>query len=399
MSEAAQADYATPFAGLRVLDFSQGYAGPSCAMMLALQGADVIKVEPAAGDWARGLGPAYGDHTALDIAANVGKRGLALDLKNPDGLEAALRLVDGTDVFIESFRPGVAERLGLGYSALAARNPRLLYLSVSGFGHRGPYAGRPCTDTVAQSFSGITDSNRGSDGTPAKVPFIVVDAASGLYAFQALAAALYARRDLDHGRHIDVSLAASAAALQGYRIADHVLEGRVVETLNAPAGVYRTADGWITVTLVTEAQYRALCGIIGRPDLATHPDYGDFKQRAARKPALMAEIQAALETANTETWIARLAEADVLADRVNTYGDWLADPHTVATDGAPAIDQPGLTGLRLPAIPGLGRPMAEAAGPAPAIGQHSADILREAGYTPEAIARLVETGAVTLASP
>lgn len=398
MSEDAAISYATPFAGLKVLDFSQGYAGPTCAMLLGLQGAAVTKVEPAKGDWARGLGPAYGDHTALDIAANVGKRGLALDLKHPDGLAVALKLAEQADVFIESFRPGVAERLGLGYEALSALNPRLLYLSVSGFGHVGPYAERPCTDTVAQSFSGITDANRGADGVPAKVPFVVVDAVSGLYAFQALSSALYARRALDHGRHIDVNLVASAAALQSYRIADYALEGAVVDTLNAPAGVYRTADGWITVTLVTEAQYQALCRTIDRPDLANDPDYADFKRRAARKASLMAEIQAALQTADTETWLSRLAEADVLADRINNYADWLAHPHTVAVDGAPELSQPGVGTVRLPAVPGLGRSMRDAATPAPAIGQHSADILAEAGYTPEQIDALASAGAVMIAT-
>ena len=155
------------YCGLRVLDLGQGVAAPYCAMLLAMHGAEVVKLEPPEGDWSRGLGTCYaGAHTAMSAHYNRGKRSIALDLKSRAGSEVALLLADRADIVLESFRPGVAERLGLGYEALAARNPRLLYLSVTGFGPVGPNAQLPCTDSVAQAFSGLMSVNLGNDGTP-----------------------------------------------------------------------------------------------------------------------------------------------------------------------------------------------------------------------------------------
>ena len=188
--------YDAPFAGLKVVDLSQGVAGPYCAMLLAQHGADVIKVEPTGeGDWSRTLGKRYGGHTAYSIPANLGKRSIALDLKSAEGKDVLWRLIGGADVLLEGFRPGVLDRLGFGYEAVAKREPRILYLSVSGFGQTGPLAGRPAMDPVLQAFTGLMMDNKGEDGIPHRVPFVVIDMSTALYAFQALSAALYARRD------------------------------------------------------------------------------------------------------------------------------------------------------------------------------------------------------------
>lgn len=193
------------YSGLRVLDLGQGVAAPYCAMLLAMHGAEIVKLEPLEGDWSRGLGTQYGgQHTAMSAHNNRGKKSLALDLKSPAAREIALRLADRADIVIEGFRPGVADRLGLGYDALAARNPRLLYLSVSGFGQDGPYAQVPCTDSVAQAFSGLMSVNLGNDGAPHRVGAIIIDTLTGLYAAQALAVALYARERTGRGRRLEV---------------------------------------------------------------------------------------------------------------------------------------------------------------------------------------------------
>jgi crotonobetainyl-CoA:carnitine CoA-transferase CaiB-like acyl-CoA transferase len=165
--------YDAPFAGLKVVDLSQGIAGPYAAMLLAQYGADVIKVEPPEGDWARGLGKRYGDMTAFAIAANLGKRSIVLDLKTVEDRQILRRLVATADVFMESFRPGVAARLGFGYPDVESINPRMIYLSVSGFGQTGPDAERPAVDTVFQAFTGLMSVNRGLDGIPHRVPVIV----------------------------------------------------------------------------------------------------------------------------------------------------------------------------------------------------------------------------------
>src|SRR5271163_1102795 len=247
------------YSGLRVLDLGQGVAAPYRAMLLAMHGAEIVKLEPIAGDWSRGLGTRYGDHTAMSAHYNRGKRSLALDLRSAAGREIAVALADRADIVIEGFRPGVAARLGLGYDALTARNPRLLYLSVSGFGPDGPYAGVPCTDSVAQAFSGLMEVNLGNDGAPHRVGAIIVDTLTGLYAAQAVGVALYARERTGRGRRI---------------------EDGAPRALNVPTGAYRTSDGWIMIALVKEEQFARLARALGRPDLDDDPRFADFAARA-----------------------------------------------------------------------------------------------------------------------
>ena len=235
-------------AGLKVVDLSQGIAGPYCAMLLAQYGAEVIKVEGIGdGDWARTLGTRYGTHSAYSIIGNLGKKSIAVDLKTDAGKQVVWRLLEGADVFLEGFRPGVIQRLGFDYKSVAAREPRLLYLSISGFGQTGPLSSRPAMDPVLQAYTGLMNENRGEDGIPHRVPVIVVDMSTALYAFQALSAALYARRDETRGRYIDVSLMQAATALQSIRLMACHLEGGVMKPGGAPGGVFRIADGWMSM--------------------------------------------------------------------------------------------------------------------------------------------------------
>jgi crotonobetainyl-CoA:carnitine CoA-transferase CaiB-like acyl-CoA transferase len=376
------------YAGLRVLDLGQGVAAPYCAMLLAMHGAEVVKLEPLVGDWSRGLGTRYGDHTAMSAHYNRGKRSLALDLKAPAAREIALSLATRADIVIEGFRPGVAARLGLGYDGLRARNPRLLYLSVSGFGQEGPYVALPCTDSVAQAFSGLMSVNLGNDGTPHRVGAIIVDTLTGLYAAQALGVALYARERRGEGQRIEVSLAQSAAAILGHKLAEHVLESGAPRQLNVPTGAYRTSDGWIMVALVREEQYVRLVRALGRPDLADDLRFADFAARAAHAPVLVDIVGRIIASDTTEGWLARLRAADILADRVNGFDDWLADPHIVATGGAVAVDQPEMGQFPTPRTPGIPLEVDAALPPAPRIGEHGAAILAEIGIDPAAITRL-----------
>ena len=357
-------------------------------MLLAMHGAEVVKLEPLAGDWSRGLGTRYGDHTAMSAHYNRGKRSLALDLKAPAAREIALSLATRADIVIEGFRPGVAARLGLGYDELRARNPRLLYLSVSGFGQEGPYFALPCTDSVTQAFSGLISVNLGNDGTPHRVGAIIVDTLTGLYAAQALGVALYARERCGEGQRIEVSLAQSAAAILGHKLAEHVLESGAPRQLNVPTGAYRTSDGWMMVALVREEQYVRLVRALGRPDLADDLRFADFAARAAHAPVLVDIVGGIFASDTTEGWLARLRAADILADRVNGFDDWLADPHIVATGGAVAVAQPEMGQFPTPRTPGIPLAVDAAMPPAPRIGEHGAAILAEIGLDPVAIARL-----------
>src|SRR5262245_27398953 len=203
--------YQAPYQGLRVVDLSQGIAGPYAAMLLAQYGADVIKVEPPEGDWARILGVRYGDQTVFSIAGNLGKRSIAVDLKTDEGREIVRRLIAGADVFLEGFRPAVAARLGIGYDDVAAINPGIIYVSISGFGQSGPESQRPAMDPILQAFTGLIANNRGPDGIPHRVTPIVGDMSTALYTFQALSAAIYARRDEPRGCYGYASLLQSAA--------------------------------------------------------------------------------------------------------------------------------------------------------------------------------------------
>src|SRR5260370_13175368 len=334
-------------------------------MLLAMHGAEVIKLEPLAGDWSRGLGTRYGDHTAMSAHYNRGKRSLALDLKAAAARDIAVAIAAGGDGVIEGFRAGGAARLGLGYVELRARNPRLLYLSVSGFGQAGPYVALPCTDSVAQAFSGLMSVNLGNDGSPHRVGAIIVDTLTGLYAAQALGVALYARERRGEGRYLQVSLTQCAAAILGHKLAEHVLEGGAPRQLNVPTGVYQTRNGWIIVALVREEQYTRLVGALGRPDLAEDRRFADFATRAAHAAALCDIIGSIFPSDTTEGCLDRLRASAILPDRINSFGDWLADPHIAATGGAVRRDQPGKGLFQKPRTPGISPPGADPVTTAP----------------------------------
>jgi crotonobetainyl-CoA:carnitine CoA-transferase CaiB-like acyl-CoA transferase len=389
--------YDRPYQGLKVLDLSQGVAGPYCGTLMALYGADVIKVEPPGGDWARKLGTDYSGHSVLDMSANRGKRSICLDLKHADGRAVAQALAGEADVLIEGFRPGVAERLGVGYVEVKARNPRILYLSVSGYGQRGPFREEPCTDTVMQAFSGLMSVNPGNDGAPHRVGFLIVDMVTGLYAYQALATALHGRPGESEGRHIDVSLMQSAAAIQAAKISEYALAGGEPRVLNAPAGTYRTSDGWIAITLVTEAHWVAICNGLELPHLIEDARFADFEKRAEHLQALLDILNDRLKTNSTSEWCTQLTEAGALCNAIHDFGDWLDHHHVHAIDAAPSIQQPRVGSVPTPTIPGMvslaaddGRQIA------PAVGEHGREILIERGYDDTAIDKLIADAALFL---
>jgi len=388
-----------PYRGLRVLDFGQGIASPYCAMLLGVYGADVIKVEPPEGDWSRYLGTTYGSHTTLSAVYNRGKRSLCLDLKQERGIAIARQLARESDVFIEGFRPGVAARLGIGYETLASDNPGLIYLSVSGFGQSGPYTKRPGSDSVAQAFSGLVSVNVGNDKTPHRVGTTISDVATGVYAFQAIATALFARATVGTGRWIDVNLAQSTAALLGHKVAEFVLEGGAPRALNVPAGSYQTRDGWMMVTLVNEPHYKRLCAAIEREDLASDPRFADFARRADAADALISQMRDVFLSQSTEAWLARLHAADIVAERILSPGDWLRNVHVEATKAAVCQDTPGVGLVYAPRTPGIASLSEDKLRPAPDIGQDSYEILMEAGLDRSAIDELIKAGAVRQAEP
>lgn len=388
-------DYERPYRGLKVLDLSQGVAGPHCGMLLALYGADVVKVEPMAGDWMRPVGVRRGEHSGHSVVYGRGKRSIALDIRKAGALEVVHQLAAEADVVIESFRPGVAERLGVGYEAIHALNRRVLYLSVSGFGQAGPYRERPCTDTVAQAFSGLMSINRGRDGAPGKLGAVIIDSITGLYAYQAVATALYARGPDGEGRHIDVSLMQGAAAILAPKLLEAALAGHTPKSFNPPAGNYETADGWIAVTLVRDAEFATICRAIGLPDLADDPRLATFASRGEHLDELMAAFVPRFREKTTAEWDAILKAENILCDPVMELNDWLVHPHVEAVDAAPAAAQAGVGPSPLARVPGAPLAPSEIAD-APGIGEHGREILAGLGYDDAAIEALAAEGALLL---
>ena len=393
--------YDAPFARLKVIDLSQGIAGPYCAMLLAQHGAEVIKVEGIGeGDWARTLGTRYGSHSAYSIIGNLGKRSIAVDLKTEAGKRVLWRLLEGADVFLEGFRPGAIRRLGFDYDSVAAREPWLLYLSISGFGQTGPLAERPAMDPVLQAYTGLMIENRGEDGIPHRVPVIVVDMSTALYAFQALSAALYARRDETRGRYIDVSLMQAATALQSIRLMACHLEGGTMKPGGGPVGVFRTADGWMSMVAINDRDWRALCAALQMPALADDPRFATPALRLANDVALYAIVRPALAAEPWAVWSKRLTEARLMHERLNSYAEFLDQPHVRETGLIQWLTQAGLNRpVPVPTLPGMlhqldGTPRATA----PVTGQDTTSILAAYGYSAAEIETLLAQGTVAAAA-
>lgn len=377
-----------PLQGLIVLDVSQGIAGPSCGGYFAEYGARVLKIEPPEGDWIRRLGTPIAGMSSQTIAYNRGKESLALDLKRPEGRNIALKLAALAHVFIENARPGVMDRLGLGFEAVKAVSPDIVYVSVSGWGQRGPNRALPMVDTVGQAMSGLMSVMRSRDGSPVKMNATLVDGMTGLYAFQAAAMALWGRKPGAGARHIDISLLQSSAHMQGPNILEYGYAGRPPGLYNPPAGNYRTGDGWLAITLVNEAQFAGICSAIGRPELARDKRFDSFQTRKTNIAELTEILDAAMATRTTADWLKRFAEAGALASQINTYGDWLEDAHINAIDAAPTYALDTGETVRLPHLPGT--PPFNA--PVPRVGQHTRDVLALAGLGPDDIDKLVRDG-------
>lgn len=389
--------YRAPYKGLKVLDISQGFAGPYCAGLFALYGAAVTKVEPPEGDWIRGIGRSFGGQTPLSIVGNRAKKSICLNLKAEQSVALVLEMAQSADVMVESFRPGVAARLGVGYEAVKAVNPKIIYVAVSGFGQSGPYSGRPGSDTVIQSFSGLCSVNRGGDGAPHRVGMLVPDTTTGVYAFQAAQAALAGRHDEAEGTFIDANLSQTLGAFLAPKIIEYHLEGGMPRILNAPAGSYETADGYVGIALVKEPQFRVICQCLDLEELADDPRYADFESRAEHMDTLGPVIAARFKERPTSEWVKAFREHDILADRINDFGDWLADAHVQETRMAPTISIAGVGAFPYPTIPGMAtEPDGETDRPPPRTGEHGREILAAMGKGNAEIEALLAAGALAL---
>jgi len=389
--------YSAPFAGLKVIDLCQGVAGPYCSMLLAQHGANVIKVEPRGeGDWSRTLGSLHGHHTPMSMVCNIGKRSVTLDLQTEAGRAVLWKLLEGADMFLEGFRPSVIGRLGFGYEAVRAREPRLLYLSVSGFGQRGPLAERPAMDPVLQAYVGMMHSNRMDDGTPQRIPIIIADMATGLYAFQALSAALYGRRDETQGAFFDINLMQSAAAIQAVNILTQDLDPPPRPPGTLTAGVHPTSDGWIQIAPAMNRDWIKLCEVLGIPEVGTRPEFQTPKLRNENSQAMYAIIRPLIAKYTTEQMAKMLNDARLMNSPVNSYPQFMAQPQVQEMGTLQWLEQPGVAKpVVIPAIPGIPRRTSgEPKALSPTKGQHTMEVLMENGYTAAQVEDLIAQGIV-----
>ena len=392
-----------PLEGLRVIDLTQAMAAPFCTMNLADMGADVIKIEPPGeGEPTRQLGAAQKNgHSATFMTMNRGKRGLAVDLKRPEGLEIMQRLVATADVFVQNYRPGVAQRLGLGYDALAAINPRLIYCAVSGFGATGPYAPLGGYDLIAQGMSGIISVTGDEQGPPAKSGVPLSDLSAGLFAAYGILCALEYRERTGEGQFVDTSLLESAMALTVWESAEYWATGRVPKAmgsahrLSAPYQALRARDGYFTVGAGNDKLFAALCSAIGRPDLPADARFRSRVERLANRAALIAEIENVTVTEPGAYWLRRLDEAGVPSGPINNYAEALADPHTLARHMVVDLTHPGAGAIKALGVPvKLSETPGAVDRPAPLLGQHTAEILAELSYSEPAQQALISAGVI-----
>jgi len=399
MEEMAQ----TPLSGMRVLDVTTSIAGPYCAQILSSLGADVIKVErPDTGDDGRAWGPPFwnGEGTMF-LSANAGKRSLALSLRDPRGREALLRLVATADVFLQSLRPGLADELELGSDALRERNPRLVYCSVGAYGHKGPLKDEPGYDALMQAAGGLI-SMTGEPGHPGvRVGSSLIDQGTGTWAALGVLAALLERGKTGEGSVVDVSLYETALGYIGYHLAGYLADGTVPHgqgtrfPMVAPYQVFPTRDGELMVAGGNDRLFAAICSVVGLPALVDDPRFHTNRDRVSNRDELCAILEVPLRERDSADWQLLLSDAGVPAAAVADVADVVHAPQTEALGILQPVPHPTIPNLRLTALPVSfdGERALHRSAP-PAIGEHSAEILSEAGYDSEEIAALAAEGVI-----
>ena len=388
-----------PLSSIKVVDLCSVVSGPAAMATLADQGADVIKVETLSGDVMRHGRAASPGFSASFVACNRGKRSIALDLKQPEGKAILWRLVEQADVFAQNFRPGAIERLGFDYEAAKARNPGLIYLSISGVGPTGPYAGKRVYDPVIQALSGLTDIQADAQtGRPKMVRTLVADKTTAIYAAQAVTSALFARTCSGVGQHVEMAMLDAMLSFiwpEGMSPFAIVADDTQSATASAHDMIFETADGFITLGTVSNVEWQGLCSALNKPEWLTDSRFATQVARSANRQIRMLEIEAVLKSQPSGQILAALEAADVPCMRVCRRREMLDDPQVQHNSIVSVIEQPGVGAIRQarPAARFSGTPATDPS-PAPALGQDSAMILREIGYTETEIGALQQSGVI-----
>ena len=389
---------ALPLAGLRVLDLSRALAGPFCAMILADLGADVIKIEPTPeGEMVRGWGPFQDGISVYYLSIHRNKRSLAVNFRDPKGLDLIRRLADGADILVENFKPGAMADMQMEYAALAARNPRLIYASITGFGATGPYGGWPGVDQIAQGMSGLMSLTGQKESGPTRVGIPIGDVVAGMWAALGVQAAVIQRHATGRGQLVETSLLAGLIGLltvQGQRqlsLGDTPGVAGNDHPVITPYGMFEASDGPFNMAAATEDMWVKLCRMLGMEDWITHPDFKDNAARSRNREAVKQRLNAKFAARGKMAWTLDLVKLGLPAGPIFTLEQVFADRHVIETGIVEEIEHPTLGTLRLIANPlrmaGLGGRSVRSA--PPALGADSRRVLEDFGVSSSEIDALV----------
>jgi formyl-CoA transferase len=381
--------------GLRVIDQTQVMAGPFCSMLLADMGADVIKVEPREGEHTRQERQIAPGVSASFLAVNRNKRGMAIDLKQPEGVEIIKRLAATADVLVENYRPGVAKRLGLDFETLQKINPQLIYCSISGFGQTGPYASRGGFDLIAQGMSGIMSATGSEGGPPVKVGVPITDLGAGMFAVFGILSAVRARRITGRGQFVDTSLFEAGLALSAWEATEYWYTGDLpkplgtAHRLSAPYQAFRASDGYFTVGAANNKLWDLFASLLDLKHLQQDARFKTPAARLANRAALEKLIEAVTSMETRAHWLGRCEAAGIPAGPIYSIPEALADPQAQVRGMTQEYDCPGVGRART-----LGNPVKMSRSPArlrkapPALGEDNEEILGSLGFSKEDILQL-----------
>ncbi|MBV9786210.1 MAG: CoA transferase [Acidisphaera sp.] len=368
--------------GLLVLDLTSHLSGPYCAMMLADHGAEIIKIErPDKGDDARHMPPFVEGESAPFMIWNRNKQSAALDFKLPEDRACFLAMVDQADILVENFRPGTLDKLGIGWSVLHERNPRLIYGAISGFGQTGPYRNRGGFDLITQGMSGLASTNGPEAGEPHRLPIAISDVAAGMFLAFGILAALEARHRTGRGQYVETSLLEAATSLGVYEAAHYFATGERPPRIgqkhrgSAPYRIFATADSYITLGASQQNFWQRLCGIVGMPELENDRRFRTNADRVANNDVLVDILQERLRTRPAAHWLAELERAGIPCGPVLNYDEVLTDPQILARDMVVETEHPATGRFRTLGVPlKLSDTPGSVRGPAPRLGEHTASV-------------------------